>query len=327
MPAVAGEDEVDFGGGLGGGPVADVVVEVPLLVVGPEAAEHPALQQRAALLGGDGAELALDGAHHSRVGPVQLGSAPLPDPQARRDGRQRRGEQRVGEDLEVAVDGGAGDPGVAGERRRVHGLGVHQRRHRQEPHEAPEVAHGGFGPDLLPQVQLRVALEGGAPVRGGPHERDGAEAQCLVEVEVAAEFGRREGVHGLAQRPAGEQVGAGGLQLAGAGAQQGEAHAALGDLAVNLVEDAGDALHLVDHHPVAGADTRQQPAEQRRVGQQVGEQRLVEQIEPLGAGQRLADPRALANPTHAEQEEALIGHLGKTIVKHDINNSLKVTAR
>ena len=270
--------------------------------------------------------MAFDGSHHSRVGPVQLGAASLPHPQPRLEGRELGGEQRVGEDLEVAVDRGAGDPRVARQRRRVDGLGVHQRRHRQEPHEAAEVAHGRLGSDLLPEVQLCVALEDRAAVRSGPHERHGADVQRLVEAEVVAEFGRRERVHRLAQRPSGEQVGARGLELAGTGAQQREAHAALGDEPVHLVEQAGYALHLVHHHPVAGVGAQRQPAEQRGVGQQIGEQGLVEQVESSCLGQRLADPRALADAPHAEQEEALIGKLDQPAVQHAVNNSRKMTA-
>ena len=121
-------------------------------------------------------------------------------------------------------------------------------------------------------------------------------------------------MHRLAQGSACEQVGACGLELAGARSQQREPDAPVGDLAMHLVQQARKPLHLVDDDPLAGLRRRDHPAEQCRVREQVGEQRLVEQIEAHGRRQRRAHPSALADASQTEQEEAAVRQRGHPFV-------------
>jgi hypothetical protein len=73
---------------------------------------------------------------------------------------------------------------------------------------------------------------------------------------------------------------------------------------VDLVEQPGQALRLIEDYPASRCQRAQLGGERRGIGEQPLIQRLVEQIETPRVGQLRADPRALANATQAEQEEA-----------------------
>lgn len=147
--------------------------------------------------------------------------------------------------------------------------------------------------------------------------------QHPVEVECAAELGGGEREHHLLQRPPGQQVDAGRLQLAGTRSEQREPQAARLDEAMDFVEQGRQPLHLVDDHPVARRLMADGLSEEGRVREQILVQPFVEQIDERRIRKRLARPRALADAAHAEQEEALSGRRGQAAVggHHDVKNT------
>jgi len=76
---------------------------------------------------------------------------------------------------------------------------------------------------------------------------------------------------------------------------------------VNLVQQAGQALYLVDHDPALRVETTQGAGERLGVGEQFLVEALVEQVESVGVGELRSDPGALADTTQAEEEEAALG--------------------
>src|SRR6185295_19296158 len=88
--------------------------------------------------------------------------------------------------------------------------------------------------------------------------------------------------------------------------EQREAQPQLLDRAVDLVQEPGNPLHLVDHHPTARLERPQLGSEQRRVGQEILKKPLVEKVEAVSAREGLAGPGALADSASTEQEEAAL---------------------
>ena len=125
-------------------------------------------------------------------------------------------------------------------------------RDREKTRESGKIPHQRLGPNLLPEVKLDVALKHFVALVGGPHEGNRPPLECGVQVEVVAEFGGRERIHGPAQRPAREQVDPCRLQLARTRAEQCELELSLLDESVHFVQQIGQALDLVDHDPACG---------------------------------------------------------------------------
>ena len=76
---------------------------------------------------------------------------------------------------------------------------------RKEAGESREVSDQPLGPDFLAEIQSDVAFKNWAPFVGNPVQ-GGSSRQGGIEVKVAAEFGRGQGMHRLVQRLAGEEV-------------------------------------------------------------------------------------------------------------------------
>ena len=114
-------------------------------------------------------------------------------------------------------------------------------------------------------------------------------------------------MHRLVQRPTGEQVDAGRLELSRARSEQGEAEAPILDMAVHFVQEIGQALDLVDDHPAARGRRLEIHGEEGWIGEVVLVAGLVEQID-VGRIRKLPSrPGALANPADAQEKEALPG--------------------
>ena len=177
-------------------------------------------------------------------------------------------------------------------------------RRRAESGRSGEVSHERLALDFLAQVQLHVGAQRFLRLGGGQHQRQRADPKRALQVELGAEllWGEREHLPPQCASP--KQVDTGGAELACAGAEQREAQPALLNEAVDLVEQPGQALYLIDDHPASGCQRAQLGGERRGIREQPLIQRLVEQIETPRVGQLRADPRALANATQAEQEEA-----------------------
>ena len=208
-------------------------------------------EQGAPFLDGHRPELLLRAAHDAWVDPEELWMLTLAHAKTRLKGGQALREKRVLENLDVALHRGSGHAAVAAQTGNVDDLAVAESGHGQEPHEAGKVSHVGLGLNLLADVKVDVALEHRPPLRACPrgnHERQCAFLERACDLEVIAHLVRGEGIHRLAQRSAGEQVGSCGPELPGARAKEGEPEPSRLDEAVDFVQNRGDALDLVDHH-------------------------------------------------------------------------------
>ena len=177
----------------------------------------------------------------------------------------------------------------------------------QEAGEAGQVAHQALGLDLFAQVHPGIRFQGLVASLGRPDDGQEAVAHGLVEVEGGAQLGGDEGVHGPVQGATGEQIDPRLPQLPGARPAQHEALPALLDEAMDLVEQAGQALHLVQHHPAVPVDSPQLGGEESGIGQKALVGGLGEQVDHVGVGEGHAQPGALADAAGSHQEEALTG--------------------
>ncbi len=78
-------------------------------------------------------------------------------------------------------------------------------------------------------------------------------------------------------------------------------------MTMHLVEEIGEALDFVDHHPAAGFRILQIEGEDGWIGEIILIAGLVEEIDVKGIGELPSRPGALADPAQTEQEEALSG--------------------
>ena len=303
-------------------------LRLPRLGMGAQRRHHPAFEQRPAFLRRHLPELALHGPDHARVHPVQLRALALPHPQPGFVGGQAMDEQRIFQDVEVALHRGAGDPRLAGDPGHVDDLPVEQRRDGEEADESGQVAHQRLGADLLPQIELRIRFEDVARRLARPHERDRAVAQHPVEIERGAELGRGERKHAPMERPSGEQVHPRRLELARAGAEEGEAQAPRLDEAVDLVQQRRQPLDLVHDHPAVRPRIADGLCEQRRIREQVLIQPLVEEVHVHGLRKGRSRPGALADAPHSKEEEAPRGRREQAVIDggHVVMKRRKMTA-
>ena len=210
------QEEVHFHIGAVRRPVVDVVVERTLLGVGAQQRMNPALEQRPAFLRAQVAELLLHRPNDAWIDPVELRQLAFAHAQLGLERRQSGGEQRVVENVEVALHRGASDAAVAGDAGDVHDLRVQHGRHGEEAHESRQIPHQPFGADLFAQVELRVGVEDRRGFLARPHQRQRAVAQHALQIELRAELGGRKREHRSLEGPPRQQVDARRPQLAGA---------------------------------------------------------------------------------------------------------------
>ena len=141
--------------------------------------------------------------------------------------------------------------------------------------------------------------------------------------KVAAELGRGQRMHDLAQRPPREQVDAGRLELARARSEQGEPEPPVLDEAVHLVEEIGQALDLVDDDPVARGNRLELRREERRIDEVVLVPPLVQEVDAKRIRELPPSPRALAGAAHPKEEEALPGRPGQPRVGYIGHHAVK----
>ena len=204
------------------------------------------------------------------------------------------------------------DAAVARDAGDVDDLAVVEGCDRQEARESRKVPDKPLGPDLLAEVKPDIALEHGSPIVGDPDQGDGSHIEGGIEVKIVAELGRGQGMHGLVQCPAGEQVDAGRLELPRARSEQREIEPAILDVPVHFVEEIGQALNLVDHHPAPGRRGLDIGGEEGWISQVVLVAGLVEEIDARRIGKLRSRPGALADPADAEEKEALPGRPDQT---------------
>ena len=177
----------------------------------------------------------------------------------------------------------------------------------QESCKTWQVPDESLCPDLFAEIEQGVALKHRTSVSRNPDQRDGPRVECGVKIEVIAEFSGSEGMHGPVQCPASEQVDTGCLELACARSKEDKVELVHLDMAMHLVEEIGEALDFVDHHPTARFRCLQIPGEEGWIDEIVLIARLIEEIDPECIGKLPSRPGTLAYPTQAEQEETLSG--------------------
>src|SRR5206468_3470088 len=130
-----------------------------------------------------------------------------------------------------------------------------------------------------------------------------AVAKRVFEIECFSELLGNEGVKALAHGPSGEQVDAGLVQLARARAGEHESQSPLLHEAVDLVEEIGEPLHLVDDDPAPRVQSPQLAREDGGLREILLISTLVEQIDVVGVREGLSYPGRLPRPAGAEEEE------------------------
>ena len=183
---------------------------------------------------------------------------------------------------------------------------------RQEPRKSREVSGRPLGPDLLAQVEPYVALEYRAPLARDPDQRDGSYVEGSIEIEVVAKLGRGQGMHGLVQRSASEQVDADCLELSRTRSEQGEVETPILNAPVHFVEEDGKALDPVDYHRAAWWRRLEIRSEEGRIGELVLVASLVEETDVPRVGKLQPRPGALAHPANAKKEKAQVGQPGQS---------------
>ncbi len=178
---------------------------------------------------------------------------------------------------------------------------------REKSREPRQVAHQRLALDLLAQVELDVSTQGLVRRIGGEYQGERADLQGPLEIEVLTQLLGGQGEHLSPQGATPEQIDSGGAELASARPEQREAQPALLDEAVDLVQQAGQALDLVDHDPASRVEAAELAGERAGIGQQALVEPLVEQVEPVCVRKPRPDPGALADPAQPEQEEAAGG--------------------
>ncbi len=256
-------------GGKVDGPVTPVVEEFPVFFVRPENDGHPPFQQASLLLRARRTQGAPDRPGKPRIHPVELGMLSFPDLLFQGEGGKLEGDQRIFGDLQVTLDRRPGHPGVSREGRKVQNLGVEKGQDGKETGETGEVSDQGLRLDFFLQIHLDVCDQGVGLVRRLPDHGKGPVTKNLFQVEVPAQFGGEKGKHEAADRPARQEVGSLFFELSGAGTAKDEAVPLALHEAVDLVEEEGKALDLVQDDRGAGSQGPELPAKEARVGQEV----------------------------------------------------------
>jgi len=212
-------------------------------------------------------------------------------------------DQRIRQDLEMALYGPAADPGVARDTGDAGGLSVLARGDLQKTRESADVAGQCLGLNFLGEIGFGIRPEIVSRIVRGDRHRQCSKAQNSLRPEFERQLRRHQRKHGCRDGPAGQQVGAAAPQFAGAGPGEHESQAMGLDETVHFVQYSGDLLHLVDHHPLAGGQSGKLSIQTVRVLAQPQCLRGVEQIIGNGAGKTVADPGGLAGPSGSEQKD------------------------
>jgi hypothetical protein len=216
--------------------------------------------------------------------------------------RHPGGDERVDEDLEVAPDGVGGDTDLPSDRGGVDDLSVGECRRFEESLEGGEVARQGFGEDLLAQIVADIGLELGGGFWGKVVRGDEAATESLLEGEIRNLGGaQREKL--VAHRAATEEVAAVAEKLPRARSGEDELQPVSADEGVNLVEERGELLDLVDDDRLPGA--RQGGALLRkhpRIGREATKLAGREEIVGRSVGEERPQERALPRLPRAPQE-------------------------
>ena len=198
------------------------------------------------------------------------------------------------EDLEVAPDSIGGDTDLPSDRGGVDDLSVGECRGFEESLEGGEVARQGLGEDLLAQIVADIGLELGGGFWGEVVRGDEAATESLLEGEIRNLGGaQREKL--VAHRAATEEVAAVAEKLPRARSGEDELQPVSADEGVNLVEERGELLDLVDDdrlpgarqggallrkHPRIGREATKLTGREEIVGRSVGEERPQERALP-----------------------------------------------
>ena len=207
---------------------------------------------------------------------------------------QPGGDQGVDQDLEVVLHRGPTHRGVAGDGCDIGYLPVLPSRDLQETAEAAHASRQRLGPDLFLQIRLRIGGQVRGRVVAGDRKRQGAVAERIVEVHLKRPFGGYQRVEVFDHRPPCKQVGAAASQLASARSGQDEPEPSCLDQAMDLVEQLGDALDLIDHHPRTGGEPFDLPKQRGRLARQTQRLGRVQQVVDASAREVSLDPRRLA---------------------------------
>ena len=258
--------------------------------------------------------------------------APFLDPQPRFESRQEPGQMRVGKDAEIALNGRTGHARIPREPRHGKHLAMKNRRHREKPGEAGKIADERLGLDLFLEIHLPIGLEGLAPVGCGPDHREAPVAEHLGEIKIGPQLPRQERKHLPVERPAGEEIRAGLLQLAGTRPEEDKPHLSVLDEAVHFIEQPRNPLDLIDDDGRPTGKRAQFVGKKARLAEERLIEPLVEQIDPVGVRKHAPRPGAFSRATHAKQKKTPLPRRHENaiiwpLINHVVIYTGKMTAR
>ena len=271
--------------------------------------ESPAIGGRASL---EAASLR-QAVHDAHVLEVELRRSSQPTLRPSLPARQPTSQQRVAEDPEVGLRRRRRHAALASDVRVVDRGTVAQGSRVQKIREGGQVPHQAFGGDLLSQVVGNVGVEQ-APGRSGRIDPwQVAAAEHPVEVEVVPDLTGGQATQLIPQRAPAEQVRATVAHLPRARPAQREAQPSILNQPVDLVEEGGHLLDLVDDHLPGRVGAGGFELFAQRLGAACVATKLVgfEQVDPYAVGIALPEQGALACLARPPEEERLGARVGQ----------------
>ena len=195
------------------------------------------------------------------------------------------------------------DSGIARDARGVGDLAVLARGNLEKARKRSQIAGQRLGLDLLNEIGFGIGSKIILWNVGGHRHGQHAETQRTFRIELEGELRRHQRIHGRRDGTAGQQVDTAAAQLARTRTREHEAQPMGLDETMDLVQQRGNLLHLVDHHPASAWQGRELPVQRVRVLAQ--SQRLpgVQQIVGDGVGKAVTNPGGLAGSARAEQKD------------------------
>ncbi|MCY4213164.1 MAG: hypothetical protein OXF68_06020 [Gammaproteobacteria bacterium] len=83
---------------------------------------------------------------------------------------------------------------------------------------------------------------------------------------------------------------------------------------MHLVEQCGQALHFIHHHPITRLAVGDGLGEQRGIGKQILMETLIKQVQEGRFGEHGPSPTALAHAAHAKQEKAALRRADQALI-------------
>ena len=289
-------------------PVRQRAVNIPIAHESGQLMKQPVLEGLAVeLRAGKEFAASRQSVHDTDVNEVKLGSTDNSTLGSLAIRRKPSPEQRVFQNLEVALRRVTRYGALTGDVREVHDLPIAQRGDIQKVRERRKISHQTLRGDFLLEIICDVRIE---HARGPARLVDPRKVPVVehpIQVEVAPDLVRRQTVEFVANGPSAEKIRRAPLDLTGARATEREVKPAILDEPMHLVEQRRYLLDLVDDDlaPRPGGISLQLLAEEFGPGDIAAELVGLEQVHPAPAAVCVPQQCALAGLARPPQEESL----------------------